>query len=296
MPKENDPNPGSGSDAVFDLNKIPDTATVTLPINGKDVVVKVKDLPTYARQGYHYAQNMEEVKKLREDTEARARSIDQEYERKYEPQTRLMQYLEANPEKRTMIRMIVNDEGRVVPVNGQDDDAPTGPSTVDLARLEDRILERVQGSLKPVLDELGTLKIGVGAMSERAQDQAAVDYLNANPTTKNLVSEERLADAREYKRKHGGDLINAFKNVTFEDAMNFARSKTIEEYGIDTESRELPGSRPPVVGNLVLDEKTVQKLFGPDADPDDLAEHAKAIRAHRRKQSGKGQAIRSSRR
>lgn len=286
----------AGGEAVFDLNKIADDATTTVKINDRDVVLKVKDLPKLAAMGYRFSERMQEVQDKERDIEAKAAALRQEVEKEYEPERRLRLYLDQNPDKKTAVRMVVNDEGRVVPMD-DNGNGSQGTNAIDLAQVEDRITRKVRDELvTPILERFGKIEGGFGALSERASEQAAIDYLRANPSTKDLATDNNIAMAREHKRKVGGDLITAFKNVTYEDAMAMARSRTIEQYGIDTENSELPGSRPPVIGNLTLDEKTYNKLFGPDADPDDLAQHAKEIRAHRKKMSGKTKPYATSRR
>lgn len=292
-----DPAAGNGG---FDWSKVPDDATFELDVHGQKIQVKGRQKAKDIMQlGYRYSERAEELNKRERDLEEAGRRQSAELAKRYEAHENFAQFLESNPEIKRKVKLVINNEAEVVPLdemppaNGNAPPAHAPGNKMEMMRLRDEMTQQFGNFQSQVLGRLDEITRTTGTLRQDSEHQSAVNKIRSNPRYSKLATDDRIAVAKEHARKTGMDLESAFKVTAFDELPGMVEAATIERFGINPESFELPASSPPVIGGVKLDDETMSKLFD---NPDEYAKVRDAIREHRRKKSGKGEAVRSGRR
>jgi hypothetical protein len=271
---------------------------------GAPAIVKGEKLKTLVQQGYRFSDRKRELEQTYNEKLA-------SLTRDFEPFQKFEATLKADPQKRKLVKAVMtgNKEALAAWLASEEGGARTAPGfrpgagdgeggsddyyEQQFNRLRHEFDAKLEDVLGRVSSQIGEVGGGVAHLAARARDSEEVAFLKSNPKFSRFADDDTIELARDHQRRFGGSLVDAFKNVTWDNMPDKIESEVVQRFGIDREILSTPGSRPPVVNGLTLDEKTMQRLFD---DPDELAKHADAIKSHRRKERGLRPVARSGRR
>jgi len=286
-------------DGKVDWNALPKDARFEVEVQGQPVVVTGDRIRDMVSMGYRFSDRMREV------TE---RELN--LERQYAPLVKFDDFIKNNPDVRKIVRAAASRDWpalrQLIPAEGRPSNATrTAPGFTPGDGGEpgngggdggsDYYLEQMRGMQENfdrqmnvlregITEQLGGVAGSVQTLTARAADAEAVQFLKTDRRFARIATDDNIALARDWQRQNGGDLISAFRNATYDKLPALVESDVIERYGIDKERFEMPGSSSPISGGVTLDQGTLDELF---KDPEKLRPHVEAIRAHRRRQSGK---------
>lgn len=275
-----------------DWAAIPKDAVFELEVQGQKVVVSGDKLPQLAQMGYRFSDRMREV------TQREA-----ELDQTYAPIKKFDEFLKANPKFRKLVKAAAQEDWNTVlslvphdgtrpavapgftPGDGSDGNGSDGTDFYmqAITRLGQQHQQEMAQLREELRETLGNVGASVQGLTARAAEAEQVQTLKTDPRYARIASDDNVTLARDYQRKYGGDLITAFRMVTYDQLPAIIENETVTRYGIDREAFSMPGSSAPTINGVVLDDQTMKQLFD---DPDELAKHVEAIRAHRRRTKG----------